>query len=233
MTLIIGIGHKARQGKDTVANYWHSLLPQHMKLYSFADELKLYCKTHHAELEWKWQLAHQTKQKPGWKDDPIYGCTSILQWYGTEVVRRQNPNHWVEQVDEHINQDRPHIAVIRDVRFPNEAEYVKQNAGILVDVRRYTVDGDLYVDPGRDPKHESEVALDGYSGWDYYLEAPSGYTEELRHDALLVLKAIFQTKGMDFQDYSFLLPDCIYCNSLESRTHGTKDAIAQADGCGE
>lgn len=168
MTLI-GLGHQARQGKGEVAAYWKSLQPK-LTVYAFADELKLYCKEHHDELEPLWQLANQTQQKPGWKEDPIYGCTAILQWYGTNVARKADPDVWVKALDTRLSRENPEIAVITDVRFPNEAEYLREKGGFLVKVVRLNKDGTQYVDPQRDPNHASEIALEGYEDWDYVIE---------------------------------------------------------------
>lgn len=183
--IIIGLGSKARQGKNFVANYMQEALSV-IKQYSFADELKRYCKEHHDELEPRWQLAHQTKQKPGWKEDPIYGCTPILQWYGTDVARKQNPNVWVEAVAARIEKDQPEAVVITDVRFPNEAEFVKKNGGYMVQVIRIKDDGTQYLDAGRDPNHPSEIALDDYN-FDYYIRVKDGDLNALKYKSLGVL----------------------------------------------
>ncbi len=170
MPTIIGLGYKARQGKNYVANYMQEYNPQ-VQIYAFADELKLYCKEHHNELEPQWQLAHQTKAHPAWKADAIYGCTPILQWYGTDVARKENPNVWVQALDKRLSREAPEIAVVTDVRFENEAKYIKEKGGYLVQVIRRNADGTQFVDSGRDPNHISETALDAYGGFDFIIEA--------------------------------------------------------------
>lgn len=214
--LIIGLGNKARQGKNYVANYMQEALSV-IKQYSFAEELKLYCKEHHNELEPKWQLAHQTKQKPGWKDDPIYGCTPILQWYGTEVARKENPNVWVDAVAARIEKDQPEAAIITDVRFPNEAEFVAQNGGYLVQVIRIKDDGTQYLDPGRDPNHPSEIALDDYN-FDYYIRVKDGDLNALKSKSLGVLSNCIKA-------YAEVLTDNAAFDSLPDSTgHSLTDA---------
>lgn len=190
--ILIGLGNKARQGKDYVAKYMQNALPD-IKLYSFAKELKSYCKEHHDKLLPQWQLAHQTKQIPSSKDDPIYGCTAILQWYGTDIARAQNPNRWVEAIRDRIQIDIPDIAIITDVRFPNEAEFVKENNGYLVQVIRVKEDGTQFLDPGRDPNHPSETALDEYLGWDYIIRVKDGDLEALEFKALGTLSNILKS----------------------------------------
>jgi len=209
--LLIGLGYKARQGKNFVANYmqqyWIKDPGCTVKLYAFADELKLYCKEHHNELVPKWQLANQTKQYPTRKEDPIYGCTPILQWYGTDVARKADPDTWVKALNARISRENPEIAIVTDVRFPNEAAYIKQNGGFMVEVRRYK-DGIQFIDAGRDPKHVSETALDGYEGWDYAIECQDGNLTDLKSKSIGVLNATTQgiryvEEALDFNEDLF------------------------------
>lgn len=48
--------------------------------------------------------------------------------------------------------------IVTDVRFPNEADLIRDMGGVMVRISR---DGDLPVDP-----HQSETALDDYQGFD-------------------------------------------------------------------
>jgi hypothetical protein len=193
MTLIIGIGNKARQGKDYVANYMQEALPSSVCIYNFARELKLYCKEHHYELLPAWQFAHTTKQMPGHKEDPIYGYAPILQWVGVEK-RKENPDYWVEKVAAKIAEVNPEIAVIADVRFPNEAAYVKENGGYTVNVSRRLPDGTQMLDTSRDPNHISEIALSDYE-FDYYISVQDRDLGSLKRNAILVLNLILREEA--------------------------------------
>lgn len=197
--ILIGLGNKARQGKDFVAKYMQEVDPE-IKLYSFAKILKEYCRDNHDELLYKWQLAHQTKETPVHKADPIYGCSAILQWYGTDIMRKKEPNHWVDALTNRLNADAPEIAIVTDVRFPNEAEFIKENDGTLVQVIRRNEDGSQWLDSGRDPKHSSETALDDYYGWDYILTCKSGDLDGLRVKAIGVLKNILNERHTSIPD---------------------------------
>ena len=185
--ILIGLGSKARQGKDYVANYMKETIPG-IKLYSYAKMLKEYCRDHHDELLPQWQLFQQTKLMPFHKDDPIYGYTPILQWFGTEVIRKQSPNHWVDCVADQIKIDKPAIAIITDVRFSNEAYFIKNHDGYMVEVIRINKDGTRYYDPGRDKTHKSETSLDDYEGWDFIIRCQSGDLDSLRLKSQRVLE---------------------------------------------
>lgn len=187
--ILIGLGSKARQGKNYVGNYMKEAVPE-IQFYSFADELKRYCKEHHDELVPQWQLANQTKILPSPKEDPIYGYTTILQWFGTEVVRKNNPNQWVDILADKIEKENPEIAIVTDVRFPNEAAWVKNHDGYLVEVIRLNEDGTRYYDPNRDKNHASETSLDEYDGWDFIILCKSGDLKSLKYKSLGVIKAI-------------------------------------------
>jgi hypothetical protein len=214
--ILIGLGSKARQGKNYVCNYWRETYPE-IQTYALADELKKYCKEHHDELVDKFYLKNHLNMRihpvseiigeP--KEDPIYGYTKILQFYGTDVVRKSSPDYWVHRLNERIGAEGPDVAVITDIRFPNEAEYVKKNDGYLVEVIRKNADGTRYLDPGRDPNHPSETALDDYN-WDFTIIAKSGDLDALKNKALGVLANILKDANKDGTTITVELPDSDY-----------------------
>jgi hypothetical protein len=136
----IGLGHKARHGKDTFAASLHSLYPYQIHRVAFADALKMYCRLNHG----------MTK-----KDSPL------LQRVGNEM-RQKDPYFWVRCVYWAIDELRPKYALITDVRYQNEAEWIKAMGGIVIKVERRNPDGSLFVDPSRPADHVSEIDLDRY-----------------------------------------------------------------------
>lgn len=190
--LIIGLGYKARQGKNVVVqamqDRMHVMAPKLVvTAYAFAEELKTYCRDHHDELYKKYPHVGRNK-----KDDPIYGYVEMLQWYGTDIMRAQDPDHWVKLLETRIGTEAPDIALVTDVRFKNEAAWLHDSpTGFLVEVIRRKEDGTQYLDPNRDPKHASEVDLDGYKGWNYIIVAHDGEIGKLKAKASKVLMSIF------------------------------------------
>jgi hypothetical protein len=77
----------------------------------------------------------------------------VLQFVGTEVMRKMYGNAHVNATMNQIKQDAPEYAIIRDTRFVNEVEGV-QEEGMVVRLLR-----DAFA--GKD-QHESETALDNY-----------------------------------------------------------------------
>jgi hypothetical protein len=193
-TLLVGLGHKARQGKNVVAEELVRVSEGKAKLYALADELKTYCRDRHEELFAKYPHVG-TKHK----DDPIYGYVEMLQWVGTDVIRKENPNYWVEVLSKRIEAEQPEIAVVTDVRFPNEAEWIKQREGCLVKVQRITADGTPFIDPTRSATHPSETALDDYNDWHVIIQAGDGEVEALRESARALYALL--TGEIEFAEY--------------------------------
>jgi len=178
--LIIGLGHKARQGKDTFAK---SILEEYSyaRTYSFAKELKIFCRDNHESLVIKYPFI-ELDTKP----DPIYNYPKMLQYIGTEVERARDPDCWISKVNARILQEEPGIAVITDVRFINEANWIKSLGGLVIDIIRLNPDGTQFIDPSRDPNHASETQLDGYP-FDLVIGVVSGNLELLRDMATQVV----------------------------------------------
>lgn len=81
----------------------------------------------------------------------------VLQWWG-EWRRGQNENYWVEKVAARIDREKPEwqgVAVITDVRYPNEAEFVFGRSGSLIRITR----ADAGLD-GEQGNHPSETIAD-------------------------------------------------------------------------
>lgn len=110
----------------------------------------------------------------------------LLQWWGTEYRRAQDSEYWVKRLFASIP-DNLDIALVTDVRFPNEAKAIEQRGGYTVNVQRLREDGTQFFDSSRPADHPSETALDGWN-WNFYLKIPHG------HPALLGEQAITLTE---------------------------------------
>lgn len=90
-------------------------------------------------------------------DCPLGKQRTLLQWWGTEYRRNVDPDYWIKRLTERLEEEKPEIALITDMRFPNEFQFVLQY-GETVKVERLNPDGTLYKDPKIVP-HVSEEAL--------------------------------------------------------------------------
>lgn len=144
---IIAISGKARNGKDTFANLLKDALEEDgssVLIAHYADAVKYVCRTFFG-----WD---------GVKDE--YG-RSLLQYVGTDIVRKQQPDFWVKFLSDILCMfsDEWEYVLIPDVRFPNEIEYMRR-AGFPVTHLRVTRPG---FDNGlseQQKSHPSETALD-------------------------------------------------------------------------
>lgn len=164
--LLIGFGHKARQGKNTAAVAVLNATPldSHARLYAYADALRAEVKRATSDAGGVYELT-QSMNCPKWVMPEMGKQRTLLQWWGTDYRRSQDPDYWVKRMEETLERDHPDIAIITDVRFPNEAEAIHRLGGYLVKVER-TTKPDVIV-----PAHPSEQALDGYTGWDFNIKA--------------------------------------------------------------
>lgn len=145
-TTVIGLGHKARQGKDVAAAAIIDAIPGAMR-FAFADDLYAIARVRHGMT---------TKDAP------------LLQRLGVDYRDNFGANVWVRAVYAKMLDARPKLAVITDVRFPNEIGFVRDLGGAAIKVERRNPDGTRFVDPSRPATHISETALDD-AFWDFTL----------------------------------------------------------------
>lgn len=170
-TLLIGLGYKARHGKDTIAKIAaRDILDA--RVMSHADDLKALARA----------LGMTEKHGP------------FLQKLG-EAMRTLDQDYFVKKLHLRIDEIAPRVVLIPDVRFPNEADAIKARGGLLYHVERRLPNGTLYVDASRDPNHPSETAMDGYQGWNRSFSIMDGDTGGLMSaahrvvaDALVVIR---------------------------------------------
>lgn len=163
--MIIAFGYKARSGKDTAASF---LEQAGWRRASFATALKAAagCIFEFTSEQMYGDLKEVL--------DAFWGITprTGLQDLGDGVRRLFGPDVWIRALHRHM-QKFGHVErwVISDVRYKNEAEWVKSVGGIVVRLDR---EGS-----GAGP-HASETELDTYQGWDHVIDN-NGSLEDLRH----------------------------------------------------
>lgn len=152
---VILLSAKSGHGKDFIANIMKEKLEQKgnkVLITHYADLLKYILKTF---FDWD-----------GQKDE--HG-RHLLQYVGTDVIRKQNPNYWVNFVKDIITMfsNEWDYILIPDTRFPNEVTemYCDNFRTISVRIRRINYTSKLTEEQ---QQHESETALDNYP-FDYYM----------------------------------------------------------------
>ena len=144
---IITVSGKAQHGKDTFAQaLCEELTSQGNKVLitHYADLLKYICRTF---FNWDGNKDEKGRQ--------------ILQYVGTDVVRKERPNYWVEfilSILELFGHNWDYV-IIPDTRFPNEVEMLKTAYSNVAHIRvnRLNFENSLTEEQR---KHPSETALD-------------------------------------------------------------------------
>lgn len=154
----IAISGKMQAGKTTCADY---LVQEYgFDKYSFAASLK-------SALLLAGVTPENLRRKP-----PL--VRQLMQVYG-QVMRDQNPSHWIDRTLAELDIDDPEFVVVDDLRFLNEAEALRDLGWILIRVER---EGwPEYLSPGS--TDISEVDLDDFVDWDYVITAKEGELTKL------------------------------------------------------
>ena len=157
--MLIGISGKIGVGKSTLASYLADSYG--FARFAVADELKMLCHDY-----FRTPLGDRSckPMRPHDRD--------ILQRTG-RLFREFHPDIWINRLDENIRTTRgndPDLweVVVDDIRYLNEVHWVKRNGGLLIRILDNTATaGD---------KHESEIDLDNFYGWDGVYQRRVGST---------------------------------------------------------
>jgi len=155
------------------------------KMYSFADYLKEFCmdvygltyeqcygtdeqKNSLTTIKWRDMPTYDEKQDTKFREymnmDPLpefMTARQVLQYFGTDIVRKMFSDAWVKATINKINKEKPKLAIITDGRFPNEIMGVNNSGGKTLRLsRNVNKDND---------QHKSETALDDFPASKYTL----------------------------------------------------------------
>ena len=142
---VILISGSARFGKDSTAFMMKELLEKQKKkvlIIHYADNLKLFAKNYF-----------------GWSGQKDQKGRELLQWLGTDVVRNNYEDTWVDMIIALLKGIKTlyDYVIIPDVRFPNEIDKMCDNFNcITVRIIRPDFENGL---TDEQKNHPSEVAL--------------------------------------------------------------------------
>lgn len=159
---LIGISGYKRTGKDSVCSILLDLFKDNAieaERRAFADALKeevvdFLAYYFNDKYTWKQYYEMTTSDEHKEKFRPLW------QWWGSEGRRwLDGENYWIDLFDEFFYQEtEASVGIVPDVRFVNEAEYIKNKGGVMIRVNRPHYNGD---------SHISENNLNDYNNWDY------------------------------------------------------------------
>lgn len=133
LPLIFGISGVARCGKDTLGKHLiaklHKIGFPSLNI-SFASELKRDLDPFLLEKLNISAFTDKTSEKEIIR--PLLVC------YGTDVCRKLDPDFWINKIEKKVKSaiSNKVIVVITDVRYENEAKWIKQNGGFLIHLSR-------------------------------------------------------------------------------------------------
>lgn len=145
---------------DTFQEYADQQIWPYVKIYHFADYLKNIAinlfgidrnlaygtdKDKNTKTNFSWSSMPTNKRKKG-----NLTIREFLQYFGTELVRKIKDDAWVCSTINTINNEGSELALIPDVRFPNEVLAIKEQGGVVIRLTR-----DVYNDT-----HQCETSLD-------------------------------------------------------------------------
>ena len=161
----------ARKDSDFTEYAEHNVWP-YIKLYSFADNLKSMCVEFFGLTPaqvYGTDEQKNTETHIQWKDMPFIPdsrwivtagaarsanmtAREFMQYFGTNVMRQMYGPIWVDHAIHSILREQTKLAIVADVRFPNEVDAITDAGGIVVRLTRRI----------RKDEHPSETALDDY-----------------------------------------------------------------------
>lgn len=158
--IIIGLHGIAGAGKDTFAAAVKEL-EDNTDIFAFAEPLKqaskiLFNFSHD-------QLYHPIAKEvidERWQLNGKECCPrEILQWLGTDVLRNHiNQKFFVINMQQRIAASKAKYVIISDVRFDNEAEFIRDIGGKVIKIKR-----DMEKTGGKTTKHSTHVTEKGIS----------------------------------------------------------------------
>ena len=160
-----------RQDSDFLDYAENNMWP-YIKMYSFADTLKWACMELFNIPQEQLFGTNEEKDKVVphllWENMPIHPsdintfkvltnksfpamtAREFMQFFGTNIMRRIYDDIWTINTIKRINKENTKLAIVSDVRFPNEVEAITNEGGMVIKLTR---------NPFKD-KHDSETALD-------------------------------------------------------------------------
>jgi len=169
--ILIGISGKKGSGKDTVALFIRELYPAHIPVHivGFADELKK-------------EMAQSLGVTTSFIETNKQFFRPLLQWWGDYRKKFASDQYWIIQLSKHVMMlpnSIDTLCVIKDVRFKNEYDFIRETGGIMIRVVRDDVMKDA---------HASENDLDS-TPFKYVL-SNNGTLPELKREVSKLLKEI-------------------------------------------
>ena len=174
--MIIGLSGRARNGKTTIAD----------AMMAYADRKHWPARVYDIGAEvLRYSIENgRLPAKP--RNELTAEELKILIDVGFEQ-RQKDPMFWLKRIGSRIQIEEHYLAIVPNIRYANEAAWVRSENGILVRVTALNENGTSYISPDRDANNPSETDLQWYPA-DYYITAKRGQIALLNAMAVAVLE---------------------------------------------
>lgn len=148
---MFGISGYARSGKDTFGEALQCIFSRYgikSKTYALANQLK-----HDISFltEGDFNISAFTKN-----DEEKKIIRPLLVGYG-EAWRNSNPDHWLEILNSNLEPRT--LPIITDIRYENEANWILENNGFLLNINRQLPNGDYVVPANKEEEFNHPKVL--------------------------------------------------------------------------
>lgn len=188
MAKIIGFHGIAGAGKDTAAATIKEA-EKNTDIFAFAGPLKEACKLlFNFSHEQMYDQILKEVYDERWERSP----REILQWLGTDILRTQiNEDFFVMNMKQRIESSEADYIIISDVRFDNEAEFIRSLGGKVIKIVR-NMGGESKND-GKTTKHSEHITERGISPAliDAYVENNASI-QEFKTNIMLSVHLLFK-----------------------------------------
>lgn len=182
MTLILGFSGRARCGKtfscEAIKRYV-TAAGLTAKLYDIGNLVRLYSIAN--------GLLPQVEREDMTKEQ-----LAVLVKVGADQ-RAVDPEFWLRTMGAAIEADKVDVALIPNLRMPNEADWVRARGGYVIRVKRLNPDGSEYISADRDPNHFLETALEFWQA-DFYTVVKGGQATLVEEQAVAIYKYVTGAK---------------------------------------
>ena len=164
-TPIIGITGRARSGKDTVGNFIVSAVGGYC--FAFADPIRNMLRQIGIDMSDPYWQEHKADVIPALGVSP----RTLMQTLGTEWGRDMiNKDIWVTIAKQRVLMAGSSLAVATDVRFENEADWIRGMGGTIIHIRRKAASSDEHSSESGIDRDPNDITIDN-----------DGDLEELQH----------------------------------------------------
>ena len=218
--LILGFSGKKQSGKNSACRFLtenaHIIFPYNgkipnIKTFSMAGPLKRLAvdvlglepkqvygtdEEKNSLTKYSWEMMPHYRQACDSMKQPYGPLTArqVLQEVGTGIFRKMNPNIWAEACLRKIKNWDGDVALIDDVRFPNECRAIHEAGGLVFRLTRNVANGD---------RHPSECELDHYDKFDAIVENQDTLVET--QNAIILTFLSFKIPGFRLKSENGLI----------------------------